>query len=92
MPSQEAAKDFVATVQGVSVEPVTKFWRAEGYHQEYWPKWKKRVPFFVLLLLGTSNPGEALPPWAQTVCNYAYLLGLVLAVVERKIDNEVKEL
>ena len=76
----------------IAVEPATAFWKAEGYHQDYWPKWKKRIPFALLLLVGSSNPGEVLPPAAQSFSFYAYLAGILLAVLERKLDNKVTKL
>ena len=74
----------------MAIEPATKFWKAEGYHQNYWPKWKLRLPVFLLLLVGSGNPGELMPEVAQQAFFYLYLAALVAAVIERKIDNKVE--
>jgi hypothetical protein len=91
---EEEASSFVSKSgeDWVTVEPGTAFWRAEGYHQDYWPKWKRRVPFALLLLIASSNPGEVLPPLAQSFAFYAYLAGIGLAVLERKLDNKVTKM
>ncbi|GMH70210.1 hypothetical protein TrST_g12421 [Triparma strigata] len=85
---EEIAKNFVKP--NVAIEPATKFWKAEGYHQNYWPKWKLRLPVFLLLLVGSGNPGELMPEVAQQAFFYLYLAALVAAVIERKIDNKVE--
>lgn len=85
---EKLAQKFVKP--NAAIEPITRFWKAEGYHQNYWPKWKLRLPVFLVLLIGSGNPGEYLPAIAQQAFFYSYLAALLLAVFERKLDNKVE--
>jgi len=81
------------------IEPLTKFYQAEGYHQDYWEKQRPRfAAIFVLLMAATGILDPIIPvntiPLAtfHSVCNSATIAVAVLQLLERKLDANVVEL
>ena len=84
-------------VEITQVEPLSPFFRAEGYHQNYWQKFRPRIAAgVVLLILSSGSLDSFIPPDLQstlhTAANGAILLGCAYVVLERSIDNKVVEL
>jgi len=79
------------------VEARTPFFRAEQYHQRYWQKMRPRIAGMVGLLavstgiLDGLTPGE-LQSSVHTGANSIVLLGMLLVLLERKIDTKTVEL
>jgi len=73
-----------------SVEQTDTFWEAEGYHQEYWQKWRPRYAslFGLTALQYADSKLDFLPPAADGVCTaFAVSIGL-LFLGERVLDSE----
>lgn len=87
----------------VQIEPLTKFYKAEEYHQRYWVKQRARAAIGIILIAGASG---AYDKWFDgavenvslfgfsfdTLCNGAFLLGAGWMLLERLIARDVKEL
>ncbi|GMI42870.1 hypothetical protein TeGR_g6214 [Tetraparma gracilis] len=74
-----------ARAAGLEVEPLKDFWKAEGYHQDYWKKWRVRGAVLVLLLVGAGvGEGEV-----SRVCQGLYAGGVLGALAERVLDRKV---
>ena len=77
-----------------SVEQADTFWLAEGYHQEYWQKWRPRYAalFALVGLQYADSKLDFLPPAADTACTIlAVGIGL-LFLGERVLDSETTKL
>ena len=77
-----------------SVETTDTFWLAEGYHQEYWQKWRPRYAalFALVGLQYADSKLDFLPPAADTACSVlAVGIGL-LFLGERVLDSETTKL
>ena len=77
-----------------SVETTDTFWLAEGYHQEYWQKWRPRYAalFALVGLQYADSKLDFLPPAADTACTVlAVGIGL-LFLGERVLDSETTKL
>ena len=77
-----------------SVEQTDTFWLAEGYHQEYWQKWRPRYAalFALVGLQYADSKLDFLPPAADTACTVlAVGIGL-LFLGERVLDSETTKL
>jgi len=79
------------------VEPLTRFFEAEGYHQRYWQKQRPRfAAIFVLLLLSTGIADTYIPTdmtsALHTVCNFSTIALGLYQIAERKLDSKVVEL
>ena len=77
-----------------SVEQADTFWLAEGYHQEYWQKWRPRYAalFALVGLQYADSKLDFLPPAADTACTVlAVSIGL-LFLGERVLDSETTKL
>ena len=77
-----------------SVEQADTFWLAEGYHQEYWQKWRPRYAalFALVGLQYADSKLDFLPPAADTACTVlAVGIGL-LFLGERVLDSETTKL
>ncbi len=77
-----------------AVETTDTFWLAEGYHQEYWQKWRPRYAalFALVGLQYADSKLDFLPPAADTACTVlAVCIGL-LFLGERVLDSETTKL
>ena len=77
-----------------SVETTDTFWLAEGYHQEYWQKWRPRYAalFALVGLQYADSKLDFLPPAADAACTVlAVGIGL-LFLGERVLDSETTKL
>ena len=84
------------------IEPATSFYRAEGYHQKYWAKWRPRLAAYAGLLAvasGALGPGGigavSDPVLAHDVAGWANGIGIagaLGALLERKLDAKVVEM
>lgn len=97
-----ALKEELVSKDGFSarhtqIEDATRFFRAEEYHQNYWPKMRSRIAVGVLLLALASGLGNnVVPPeyssQFNTCVNGLYLAGVIYTYLERKLDTKVAEL
>jgi methionine-S-sulfoxide reductase len=73
-----------------SVEQTDTFWLAEGYHQEYWQKWRPRyaVLFGLIALQYADSKLDMLPLAADTACNVLVVGIGLLFLGERVLDSE----
>ena len=63
------------------------FWRAEGYHQRYWQKWRPRYALLAaLFLVNVLDPLQG--AWTDAAAALTYALA-ALALGERFIDAKV---
>jgi methionine-S-sulfoxide reductase len=77
-----------------SVETTDTFWLAEGYHQEYWQKWRPRYAalFALVGLQYADSKLDFLPPAADATCT-ALAVGIgLLFLGERVLDSETTKL
>ena len=77
-----------------AVETTDTFWVAEGYHQEYWQKWRPRYAalFCLVGLQYADSKLDFLPPAADAACTaLAVAIGL-LFLGERVLDSETTKL
>jgi len=84
------AEKFLANDKLVvaTVEPMSSaFYTAEGYHQNYWLKWKTRavVTVATLVFLGYFEDALGIP---QQVWNYLCYGLIGFTLLERKIDSK----
>ena len=80
-----------------SIEPTTKFYQAEGYHQRYWQKQRPRLATILVMLAVASGIFDSITPEAyqSVVASVANTLGLLVGgwiLLERLIDSKVIEL
>ena len=77
-----------------AVETTDTFWLAEGYHQEYWQKWRPRYAalFALVGLQYADSKLDFLPPAADATCT-ALAVGIgLLFLGERVLDSETTKL
>ena len=77
-----------------AVETTDTFWLAEGYHQEYWQKWRPRYAalFSLVALQYADSKLDFLPPAADAACT-ALAVGIgLLFLGERVLDSETTKL
>jgi methionine-S-sulfoxide reductase len=84
-------------VEWTSVEPLSKFFKAEGYHQQYWQKQRPRFAIILALLaVATGVIDPVIPPalqhTAESVSNGAVVVIGLLVILERFLDSKVVEL
>ena len=86
------AKKFLEENKKVlaTVEPMSDvFYTAEKYHQDYWAKWRLRIPLLVAtLFVGGKFGGDMSQTIYNTIC-YAFI-GFTL--FERKFDTSVDKI
>lgn len=80
-----------------TIEPLTKFYQAEGYHQNYWQKQRPRFAAILGLLAiatGVLDPivPEVFQKTAENGANAAVLALSLYIALERVIDAKVVEL
>jgi methionine-S-sulfoxide reductase len=83
------AKNFLDANEQVvaKIEPMsTKFFKAEKYHQDYWSKFRLRIPIFVSSLLIAGRFGGDMSQTINNIICYGFIAFLLL---ERRIDNSV---
>jgi len=95
--NQSRIRNDGITGQWTQVEPLSSFYKAEQYHQRYWQKTRPRVASMIALLVVSTGIFDDFTPAAlqsatHTGANAIVLLGLVLVVVERKIDTKSVQL
>ena len=87
----------------VKYEPLSSFWKAEDYHQDYWQKWRVRYVVAIALLAGASGSFDKFLPFNKiellgfsctidSIFNAAVLTGCAGVVLERLIARNVLEL
>jgi peptide-methionine (S)-S-oxide reductase len=94
---QEKSRSDGVSNRITSVEPLTRFFGAEGYHQRYWQKQRPRfAAIFVLLMLSTGLADNYFPvdmiSQLHTAFNFATIAIGLYQIVERKLDAKVSEL
>lgn len=69
------------------VEPMSKvYFKAENYHQDYWAKWRTRIPLLILTLaVGGKFGGD----YSQTIYNTICYAFIGFTLLERKFDTNV---
>jgi peptide methionine sulfoxide reductase MsrA len=80
-----------------SIETLSEFFQAEGYHQRYWRKFRPRIAAMVFLLATASGLLDPLAPEAacstlRAASNGAVLLGCACVLLERLLDTRVVKL
>eukprot|EP00980_Cylindrotheca_fusiformis_P028240 scaffold22589_cov138-Cylindrotheca_fusiformis.AAC.3 len=80
-----------------AIEPRTKFFKAEGYHQRYWQKQRPRFALIVCLLaIATGALNSVVPDVYQqtveTAANASVLLIAAVQLLERVLDAKVEEI
>ena len=80
-----------------TIEPLTPFYKAEGYHQRYWQKFRPRIAVMVGLMAVASGVLDSILPTAlqgtvHTVSNGVVMLGCAYVLLERKLDAQVVKL
>lgn len=100
---EEAASKFLSKDgQGygvvAEVEPMSRtFYVAENYHQNYWTKWKIRIPSFFVALTALSYIGDN-GYWPesfvseQTASNIVCYGCILFLLLERRLDKSVREI
>ena len=82
-----------------TIEPATKYYRAEKYHQEFWQKNRPRFAVGLVLLAiasgALSGVGIVTDPGIanriETAANGAFLVGALAMQAERWLDKKVVE-
>jgi peptide-methionine (S)-S-oxide reductase len=80
-----------------AVEPLSKFYQAEGYHQSYWQKQRPRFAAIVALIAVSTGVLDPVIPdqFQKLVENFANVATLAIGIyqiLERAIDAKVVEL
>ncbi len=80
-----------------TVEPLTKFYQAEGYHQNYWQKQRPRFAAIIGLLAVATGLLDPIIPIAlqktvETSANAAVLAIGIYVALERVLDAKVVEM
>jgi peptide-methionine (S)-S-oxide reductase len=80
-----------------TIEPLTKFYQAEGYHQNYWQKQRPRFAAIIGLLAVATGVLDPIVPLdfqktVETGANAAALAIGLYQILERVLDAKVVEL
>jgi len=92
------ANDFVLNDDSAiaTVEPMSSvFYSAEGYHQNYWVKWRTRVVAIILtiVLVGYFDNTEVIASEvSQQVWNYICYGLIGFSLLERRIDSKKEKI
>lgn len=94
---QEQVRPDGVPVSFTQLEPLSKFYQAEGYHQKYWAKQRPRFAVILgLLALSSGFADSVLPSVAlsnlPTVANALTLAIAGYVMLERVIDAKVEEI
>jgi peptide-methionine (S)-S-oxide reductase len=94
---QEKRRADGVSTRITTVEPLTRFFQAEEYHQRYWQKQRPRfAAIFGLLMLSTGVADNYFPAHMasaiHTSCNAATIALGLYQFAERKLDARVVEL
>jgi len=83
----EIDKSIIATIEPMS----SVFYTAEGYHQNYWLKWKTRAVITIgtIVLLGYFDNTLGIP---QQVWNYLCYGLIGFTLLERRIDSKKEKI
>lgn len=92
---EQIASKFLESNQGVvaELEPISEtFYTAEKYHQNYWAKWKLRLPSLFALCFAVGSFGENLfgVDVSQTAYNSIVWGFLALSLIERRFFYDQK--
>ena len=73
-----------------TVEPMSQlFYKAEKYHQNYWAKWRLRVPLLIVtLFVGGKFGGD----YSQTIYNSICYGFIAFTLLERKVGTSVDKI
>jgi peptide-methionine (S)-S-oxide reductase len=75
------------------IEPLSAFFKAEDYHQNYWQKTRPRFGAMLVLtafasgLIDRWTPTDYISP-LHTTCNTLVLAGLLYVTLERKVQSK----
>lgn len=86
------AEDFLQENKQVvaKVEPMSDtFYTAERYHQDYWAKWRTRIPLLVVSLALVGKFGGDM---SQTIYNTVCYGFIGFTLLERKFDTSVDKI
>jgi peptide-methionine (S)-S-oxide reductase len=80
-----------------TIEPLSKFFQAEGYHQRYWQKQRPRLAVLLgLLAISTGLLNSILPVDVQstveTAANFSVIIVGIAIILERFWDAKVVEI
>lgn len=94
---RERTRDDGISVGITDVEPLTKFYQAEGYHQRYWAKQRPRFATIIGLITLSSGILDSFIPLSMhsaidTVANGLTIAIGIYVMAERVIDAKVIEL
>jgi len=81
----EENKQVVATVEEMS----DTFYTAENYHQDYWLKWRTRIPLLVGSLFLIAKLGGDM---SQTIYNVVCYSFIAFTLLERRFDTKVEKI
>lgn len=89
-------RDGVA-VAWTSIEPLSAFYQAEGYHQRYWQKQRPRFAFLLTMLTASSGLFDSIIPTGfasqlHSLANAVVLVACAGILLERKLDAKVFKL
>mmetsp|Transcript_2145 Transcript_2145/g.3177 ORF Transcript_2145/g.3177 Transcript_2145/m.3177 type:complete len:237 (-) Transcript_2145:1060-1770(-) len=84
-------------VETTQLEPLSKFYQAEGYHQRYWAKQRPRFALIIgTIALSLSPVDDYIPSESrssfETVLQGIGLAVTLYAILERAVDRKVIEL
>lgn len=97
--ASKRVRDDGVPVSFTKLEPLSSFYSAEGYHQDYWPKFRARfaaVAFGILLLTAPLDTALGVSPDVVSNIRMGTDLALkavaVYVILERVLDSKVEEL